>query len=165
MRNRRLLGDGHLFRQFEDVAGRFLRADLGLGGIGIEPRQHRIDILLAVFCCRMWRWRRRRFGSGRCARCWNRCSPGWCHGFRRCARRLNLRLGRNLSTSRLGLVVSDDTPDRRQNFLHRGLLRLCRLRHRRPHITAPFWRSPRRNNLLRREVRAPNAARIASYPL
>ncbi len=35
---------------------------------------------------------------------------------------------------RLGLVVSDDTPDRRQNLLHGGLLDLCRLRHLRLHI-------------------------------
>ena len=35
---------------------------------------------------------------------------------------------------RLGFVVGNDTPDRRQNLLHRGLLDLCRLRHLRLHI-------------------------------
>ena len=30
---------------------------------------------------------------------------------------------------RLGLVIGDDAPDRRQNLLHGGLLDLCRLRH------------------------------------
>ena len=35
---------------------------------------------------------------------------------------------------RLGFVVGDDTPDRRQNLLHRGFLDLCRLRHLRLQI-------------------------------
>ncbi len=35
---------------------------------------------------------------------------------------------------RLGLVVGDDAPDRRQNLLHRGFLDLCRLRHLRLQI-------------------------------
>ena len=36
--------------------------------------------------------------------------------------------------NRLAFVVGDDTADRRQNLLHRGLLNLCRLRHLQLHI-------------------------------
>src|SRR6185437_1907718 len=54
----------------------------------------------------LWWCRRKRRGSGRCL-----LLAGW-----------------------FCLVVGDDTPDRRQNLLHRGFLDLCRLRHLRLQI-------------------------------
>ena len=59
-------------------------------------------------------------------------AAGGARGFRLCAARL--RAGGLFGGRRLGFVVGDDAPDRRQNLLHRGFLDLCRLRHLQLHI-------------------------------
>ena len=111
---------------------------------GIEAGQHGVDVVLVVAARppRAGRRRRRRAGGGRlgggggprrgCAhgRRLGRGRRGL-YGFRLRERQRRAPACRG---GRLGFVVGDDSPDRRQNLLHRGLLDLCRLRHLPLHI-------------------------------
>ena len=102
----------HLLGQVENV----IRVRRGLVRRRVEPRQHRIDVVLLHGCMAA----ARAAGDG---------GTGWRGGMaagRGAARRRRRRLG----GGRLGgIVVGDDAANGGENFLHRRLLRLRRLAH------------------------------------
>ena len=112
-----------------------------------RPASMRVDVVLAVdalapaavqAAARRWRRLRRRPARRDRRRRNVASSPA---PWRRCAARQvfpasarRLPRGGLLSRRRLGFVVGNDAPDRRQNLLHRGFLDLRRLRHLQLHI-------------------------------
>ena len=127
-RRRRLLRRRlHQLGQFENVFGVLHRMRARRR---IEPRQHRIDVMLVHDACgggglRLadgWRRRRRCDRPGRIRHARRRRSRTRRRsGGHRCGRRLRRRLG--------SIVVSNDSADGGENLLHRWLLRLRRLAH------------------------------------
>src|SRR5581483_4580611 len=151
-RVRRRLGlDRHVVGQFQHFAIGPWRAHLFLGRGLVETVQQRIDVVLAVARSR-WRrrgrWRRYRFCGGGRRRNLRRRNVGHRRrlgggrtrrgssrllGVRWCRRRGG-RGGLVGARRRLGFVIGDDAPYRRQNLLHGGFLDLRRLRHLRLQI-------------------------------